>query len=140
MRNILLRSAGIGALAAMRTFAPPLWLARTGKISTKNFFRAAAVFETVFDKMPFVGNRTAPPQLLGRMLSGAACAAYVARDERKRSRRIASGAAGALAAGAATYGLFHFRKWVGGRLKVRDGFVGAVEDAASLGLGRFLAR
>jgi uncharacterized membrane protein len=138
--NPVLRSAAIGALAGMRTFAPPAWLDRRKNLRARRFWLLASAFETVFDKLPILGSRTSRPQLLGRVLSGVAIAVVQAeRDENARLRRVVSGATAAIAAVASTYVLHRLRRRVGSKLKVRDAWVGAAEDAVALGLGRALA-
>jgi uncharacterized membrane protein len=138
--SFFLRSTGIGVLAGMRTFAPSAWLVQPKSMRVRNFFLFAAAFETVFDKLPFVGNRTSPPQLVARVLSGAGNAIYVNRAEPRRIDLVRSGVIAALAAAVSTYTFFHLRKSVCKSLRVRDGFVGAAEDATSFALGRLLAR
>jgi len=138
--GLVLRSAGIGALAAMRTFAPPAWIVGPENTRAKRFFHFAAAFEKAFDKMPFVQARTTPPQLIGRVVSGAATAVYAERADPRRFARVAAGITAAIAAAAGTYAAYNLRKRVGARLGLPDALVGAVEDSASIGLGRLLTR
>ena len=134
----ILRSAGIGMLAAMRTFSPPAWVVPSGSGRAKKLWRFAAGFEMVFDKMPFVDARTTPPQLIGRVLSGAASAVYANRADRGRCSRVGVGITGALAALVGTYAAFNLRRQIGVRFGLPDALVGAVEDGVSVGLGKLL--
>src|SRR5215813_9594516 len=93
-----LRSAGIGLLAGMRTFAPFAWVVSPDTTRTKRLWQSAAALEKVFDKMPFVQARTTPPQLFARVLSGTAAAAYANRAAPRRLSRIGAGITGAVAA------------------------------------------
>src|SRR5262245_48150423 len=101
--GLILRSAGIGALAAMRTFAPPAWIVGPENTRAQRFFRFAAAFEKLFDKMPFVQARTTPPQLIARVVSGAVSAAYADRADQRRFARIGAGITAAAAAAVGTY-------------------------------------
>ena len=135
----LVRSAGIGMLAAMRTFAPAAWAVSPESTRTRQLWLFAAGFETVFDKMPFVQARTTPPQLIGRVLSGAAAAAFANREAPRRLDRIGAGITGAVAAVVWTYAAYNLRKRIGARFHVPDAVVGLAEDGMSIGLGRLLA-
>jgi uncharacterized membrane protein len=139
--NSTLRSVGIGWLAGMRTFAPLAWLARPNNAGVRNLLLFAAAFELVNDKRPSTADRTSPPQLIGRVVSGATTAYIDAeRAERGRDQRIADVVTAAVAAFISTYAMFRLRKWADERLELPDRVVGAAEDAASQGLGRALAR
>lgn len=148
-----LEAAGLGAIAGMRSMAAPALLSR--RLSERRWARpgsfperllssdtAAKVFtalgagEMIADKVPGMPNRTAPPGLLGRALSGALVGAAAATAQRERG---AVGAAiGASAAVAATFASFHLRQLMDRKLHLPDALVGAVEDAAVIGGGKKL--
>jgi uncharacterized membrane protein len=135
------RSAAIGVLAAMRTFSAPAWVVRPESAWARRLLFLAAGFEiVVFDKMPFVPSRTSAPQLIGRVVSGAACAAYASRHEQRRFARITAGVIGGVAAAVGAYAALGLRRRVGALSGLPDAWVGVVEDDASVALGRMLAQ
>lgn len=140
----VVRSAAIGVLAGLRTFSAPAWVVRSESVRAKRLKRLlflAAAFETVvFDKMPFVPSRTSAPQLVGRMVSGAACAVYASRNEQGRLGRIAAGVTGGVAAAMGAYAALGLRRRVGALFGLPDAWVGVVEDGVSIGLGSMLAQ
>lgn len=127
-------------LAGMRTFAPPAWVLRPESMWVRRLLPLAAAFEAlVIDKMPFVRMRTTPPQLAGRVISGAVCAIYANRLVQGRFNRITAGITGGVAAFIGTYVAFNLRRRAAERLGLPDRLAGAVEDVASVGLGKLLA-
>jgi|WetSurMetagenome_2_1015567.scaffolds.fasta_scaffold387800_2 uncharacterized membrane protein len=135
----IVRSAGIGALAAMRTFSAPACVARPESVWAKRFWLFAAAFEmVVFDKLPFVPARTTPSQLVGRVVSGAASAIYANRPGQGRVDRIAAGVTGGAVAAIGAYAAMSLRRGVGARLGLPDALIGVAEDGVSIGLGRLL--
>lgn len=100
--------------------------------------RVGTVIELVIDKLPGVGDRTAPFGVAIRAISGAACSATLAAaDGRNRWLGAVLGGAGAVAS---TYALFHVRRAVHRRTRVPDFVVGIAEDALVFGLGRLALR
>jgi uncharacterized membrane protein len=65
------------------------WLAYMGSLPAVALFTLLAVGELVADKLPNTPNRTSPPGLIGRILTGALCGACVA---------VAGGSAGLVGA------------------------------------------
>lgn len=88
---------------------------------------AAAVGELVADKTPWVGDRTAPAALAGRVVLGAACGALQAR--RARRRPIAGALLGAAAAASSAVLAFAVRRRASRALGVPSAALGVVEDA-----------
>lgn len=137
----VVRSAAIGVLAGLRTFSAPAWVVRSESVRAKRLLFLAAAFETVvFDKMPFVPSRTSAPQLVGRVVSGAASAVYASRHEQGRFGRIAAGVTGGMAAAMGAYAALGLRRRVGALFGLPDAWVGVMEDGVSIGLGRMLAQ
>ena len=114
----------LGVSAGVRSFTPlavTAWFAYLGKLPVKNtwaswiahpasvgLFTAAALGESVGDKLPNTPNRTAPLPLVGRLTLGGLVGAVVATALR---RPLASGIAlGALGAAAGTYGGYYLRR------------------------------
>jgi uncharacterized membrane protein len=148
--NSTLQALGLGAIAGMRAVAAPAILShfltndpagalyntrlrylQRPLVATGLKFLAGA--EVVGDKLPITGNRTAPQQLLPRILSGAIVGATVAgANEKPKLKGALLGMAGAIAA---SYGFFYLRKILGRDGGVPDMALGLVEDALAAGGG-----
>jgi uncharacterized membrane protein len=101
-----------------------------GRVSTALAF--AALGELVADKLPKMPNRTDPPALIVRGISGAfAGAALSGRD---RDARITGAILGGLAAVGASYGMYYLRGWLVKKTGVPDAMVAIGEDAIALTL------
>lgn len=92
-----------------------------------------AAGELVADKSPIIPNRTSPPVLLGRAISGAASGAAISLAER-HSGRIGALLGGASAVCAAVVGT-RLRVEVSQRPGVPSLLPGLVEDVLAVGLG-----
>lgn len=88
MATGLIKAFVIGAAAGMRCFLAPAVLMKErrdedcdGAICSlsRTSVTALAVAELIGDKTPYIGNRTDPGPLLGRVVSGAVCGAVVSR-------------------------------------------------------------
>lgn len=146
--GIYLMAAGFGTVAGMRSLVAPALvshklarhLGRTPRGTVERALSTPAASRTLkwlaagelfFDKLPRVPDRTAPPSLMGRAVSGAlagaACASY-------RERPSATSAlVGALGAVAAAHGMLRLRR-LGSRY-LSEPFPGLLEDALALGIG-----
>jgi len=94
--------------------------------------------ELVIDKLPGVGDRTAPIGVAARAISGAVSSATLAAaDGRSKWLGALLGGAGAIAS---TYALFHLRAALHRSTPVPDFVVGLAEDALVFGLGRLAIR
>jgi uncharacterized membrane protein len=150
---VLLKALGLGMVAGMRSMTAPAMLSRVmsktpdaipvdtpfGKLCSPEAATALTVMaagEMVVDKLPNTPNRTLPPSVAFRMLSGALVGSALMAS-RKQSR-AAGAVAGALGALAATYGMFHLRREVSRRVKLPDPAVGLMEDALAVGLKKTL--
>jgi uncharacterized membrane protein len=119
--------AVIGAVSGLRSFTGPAmvseaarrnilkldgtplsWLASSRSAKTSI---ALAVGELIADKLPFMPNRTDPPSLVTRFISGAICGAAVA-GRRSRNEKLLSALVGGTAAVAAAYAGLQYRKHV----------------------------
>jgi uncharacterized membrane protein len=139
--------AAIGAVCGLRSFTGPaivagaanhniLKLKRTplAWLASPGAGRAAAVFalgEIIADKLPFMPNRTDPPALVARFISGAICGMAIA-GRRKRSERIMSGIVGGTAAIAAAYAGNQYRRHV----KLPPVAAALLEDVVAVGTGK----
>jgi uncharacterized membrane protein len=116
-----------GLACSMRSTAGPALLAARGQISgtPRIAVLIAAGGELVADKLPFAGDRIAPPAVGARVASGA------------YTGRAVAGAPGALAAAvsaaAGSYATWRLRRWVGRRTGLPDPLVAVAEDAVALG-------
>ena len=146
----LLRALSLGAVAGMRSMAapailshfaeqyqnPPLQntpLERLGTPEASTLLKVAALGEMVADKLPFTPDRTLPPSVAFRALSGAAVgAACTAHEE---GLETAGAVAGAVAALAATFGMYRLRKSLGESTRLPNVALGLMEDALAIGIG-----
>jgi uncharacterized membrane protein len=92
----------------------------------------AALGELVADKLPKTPNRTDPPALIMRGVSGAFAGA--ALSGRKRNDRIKGAVLGGLAAIGVGYGMYYLRAWLGRKSGVPDAVLAIGEDAVALTL------
>jgi uncharacterized protein (UPF0548 family)/uncharacterized membrane protein len=145
-RDRLPLAATIAALAGARSLAPPAmlatWLRRRGERVPLASPRLAfglpllALAELAFDKLPFVPSRTSPPPLVGRIASGAICAATLA--ERTGRATVGPALLGAAAAAAGTFATAHGRRIASRRLGATRAAL--AEDALVIGLGALVLR
>jgi len=115
--------SGLGALALRR---------RLGGPRVRIAILVAAAGELVIDKLPGVPPRIEPPQLSGRMGSGAFAGYRVGGPP--------GAAAGAVVAVGGAFVTYHARKWLSERLPFPDAVVGAAEDALAFGCAALATR
>ena len=146
---------GFAALAGMRSMSAPALLSHfLSRHPTRNLrfsplrmlqkplvasaFKLAAAGEMVMDKLPTTPDRTAPPVLLGRLLSGALVGAtwYKAR----RGSSATGAVVGGLGAVLATFVSYGLRVGISRRAGLPVAAVGVGEDALVLGSGAALLR
>jgi uncharacterized membrane protein len=132
--NDLIRALGMGAVSGARSMLGPAMTATSAP--AKAIGSMAAAGEMAADKSTGIGARTDSLPLSGRIVSGAYAAAAVARPGR-RLQAAAVGAAGALAA---TFALYHARRFATERLRVSNAVAGLVEDVLAVSLGLYLTR
>jgi uncharacterized membrane protein len=145
-------AAGFGALAGMRTFSAPLALAQAvrggglslagtplsllGSANGAHAIAALALGEVIADKTPFIPNRTDPPSLLGRFVSGALAGASVARA--RKQGWIGPALAGGAAAVGLAFAAFELRRRAAERSSIPDPVWALAEDAIVIGSGMAL--
>ena len=142
----LLFSFLIGFFAGLRTLTPPAatawavhlgWLkpdrplSLIGSVPSVTMFTMLAVMELVADKLPTMPNRTSPPGLIARMLSGGLTGACVAvGGAQEIFPGVVLGACGGLAGCFAGY---RARTGIVKALGTRDIYVALLEDLTAVG-------
>ncbi|MGI4828617.1 MAG: DUF4126 family protein [Janthinobacterium lividum] len=138
----------LGVSTGLRSFTPlavVAWFARSGKLPVENTWAswiahpaavgvltAAALGESIADKLPNTPNRTAALPLIGRLALGGTVGAIVATAFR---RPIAGGIAmGVVGAAAGTYGGFYLRKGLTKGAGLADLPVAITGDSAAVAL------
>jgi uncharacterized membrane protein len=151
----ILRAAGIGAIAGLRSISAPAVVSRELVLSEStalegsplallatpaaaNVLQVLAAGEIVADKTPFVPDRTDLLPLLGRAGTGALAGASVAVAG--GSRALEGAFVGATAAVAATYAAYHLRRFLSRTLHIPDCLVAIAEDAVVVRGGIVIAR
>lgn len=145
---LFLRTFGLGVVAGMRSLTAPAllraWLSRQRHLAptplehlvTPTVMSVIATGELVADKLPFTPDRTCPPSVAFRALSGALVGgSFCAANRRSPVAGALLGAAGAVAA---TYAAFHIRRFLVKERGLPDMVVALAEDAATNALGRSL--
>lgn len=143
---LFLRTFGLGVVAGMRSLTAPAilrtWLSRQrhlaptplDHVATPTVMAVIATGELVADKLPFTPDRTCPPSVAFRALSGALVGgSFCAANRRSPVAGALVGAAGAVAA---TYGAFYLRRYLVKERGLPDVVVALAEDAAANALGR----
>jgi uncharacterized membrane protein len=142
----------IGVVAGLRAFTAPAvvsWAARLGWLNLQGtplaflgaavtpwIFTAAALFELVNDKLPWIGSRKSPAAFILRIVMGALCGAAIG----VRGHALAAGlVAGAVGAVAGTLGGYEFRARLS-RAAGKDLPIALLEDAIAIGLAIWVAR
>ena len=145
---LFLRAFGLGAVAGMRSLTAPAllrsWTARQrhlaptplDHVATPTVLAVMAAGELVADKLPFTPDRTSPPSVVFRALSGALVGGSFCMANRRSP--VAGALIGAVGAVAATYAAFHVRRWLVKERGLPDAVVALAEDAATNALGRSL--
>lgn len=138
---------GLGAIAGMRTCSGPVFtcasLSRAkdldslvldflGSTSVRRAVTIAAAGEMIADKLPGIPSRTAKALIAGRIISGAACGAAIARIDRRSA--VGGAVLGAIAAFGAAHLTFRIRRQLA--RCVPDPIVGLAEDVLVIATGR----
>ena len=117
----------LGMLTGIRAMAGLATLSSRHRIATKTLALAAAG-ETVADKTPWVGNRTEPAPLAGRVVIGAGIGAMIAAEY--NDNRLLGALLGAATALLATHLAFQVRK----RLPLSSTAGGLLEDGVVIAI------
>ena len=146
---------GFAALAGMRSMSAPAFLSHylsrqphsgltksplrfLQKPFTAKLLKVMAAGEMVMDKLPSTPDRTAPPVLLGRLLSGALVGA--AWYKSRHGSAVSGGVLGGLAAVAATFVSYALRTGISKQTDTPIALVGVGEDALVVSGGAALLR
>lgn len=109
----------------------PLHFMTSSKTATT--FAVLGGGELIADKLPQTGDRTAFPQVSGRLVSGALSGAALTEAD---GQSLAYGAVlGTLGAVVGTFAFFHLRHWLTHEKGLSDPWVAVAEDALALGAG-----
>ena len=144
---------GFATLAGMRSMSAPAFLSHylarqphaglagsplrfLQKPITASVLKLLAAGEMVADKLPSTPDRTAPPVLLGRLLSGALVGAAWYRS--RHGSALGGGVLGGLVAVAATFVSYALRTGISEKSGVPVALVGVGEDALVLAGGAAL--
>ncbi len=144
---------GFATLAGMRSMSAPAFLSHyllrqpssnlgrsplrlLHKPGTARLLKVLAAGEMLGDKLPNAPDRTAPPVLLGRLLSGALVGA--AWYKSRHGSALGGGLLGGVAAVAATFVSYALRTGISRRADLPIGLVGVGEDAVVLAAGTAL--
>ncbi len=151
--KLIWKALGLGAVAGMRSMTAPALLSKTlsktpnvipvdtpfGKLCSPEAAKVLSVMalgEMVVDKLPTTPDRTLPPSVAFRMLSGALVGSALLAS--RKESRAAGAVAGALGALVTTYGMFHLRRTLSRKANLPDLVAGLAEDALAVGLERSL--
>ena len=135
---------GFATLAGMRSMSAPAFLSHylsrqphgglagsplrfLQKPATATVLKVLAAGEMVADKLPSTPDRTAPPVLMGRLLSGALVGA--AWYKSRHGSALGGGVLGGLVAVAATFVSYALRTGISKQTEVPIALVGVGEDA-----------
>jgi uncharacterized membrane protein len=142
----LLLAFFIGFVAGLRSLTPPAavawaahlgwlplqgWLALLATLPAAVLFTIAALAELIADKSPGIPDRTSPPGLLARILTGGGTGVCLAAaGGLNLFIGLAAGAVGGIAGAFAGY---HARKQLARALKVPDHTIALLEDLVAIG-------
>jgi uncharacterized membrane protein len=131
--DAIARSVAVGAITGIRSTAGPAVLAwqRGGPSAAAGVLMALG--EMLTDKMPFVGDRTEPLPLTGRLVFAACAGGYVARQGRS------SVLGGALLGAGSALITAHLATRARKDLQVPTVAGGLIEDALVMGLSALVA-
>lgn len=133
MRTVMAPAVFALALSRRPELVPPVSPAQWfTPLPLANLLGLAALGELVTDKLPRTPNRTAFGPFIARLVSGAVTGAAVVQVGRINLWfGVVCGAIGALVG---TFGMFHVRRFVGRVTRIRDPFIGAMEDIIAIAL------
>ncbi len=140
-------AAAIGAVSGLRSLTGPAiiseaanrkrldlrkgpfaWLGSDNASRTANLL---AVGELIADKLPFTPDRTKPPSLIFRAISGAVCGYSICGRRSSAQQKCHAAVVGAGAALASAWVGVEYRK----RVKLPPLLAAAIEDAVAVGAG-----
>ncbi len=143
---------GIGIVAGLRAMTAPAaiswgaylgWLnlhgsplSFMGSVVAVAIFSLAAIGEYVNDKLPKTPARTAPPQLIARILMGGLSGACLCASAGQSL--IVGALLGGIGSLIGTFGGYQARTRLTRSLKVKDIFIAILEDLVAIGFAYFL--
>jgi uncharacterized membrane protein len=149
---IYILALGIGIAAGLRSMTAPAvvsWtahfrllhlerspLAFMGSLITVILFSICAVGEYIADKLPKTPNRTAPPGLIARIVTGGLSGGciYAANEKPMLVGMILGGIGGVIGA----FSGYETRKWLVKAVKVKDIFIAIPEDLIAIFLAYYV--
>ena len=141
----------IGLFAGLRSLTPPAavawsvylgWLKLSRPLSLIGSLPAViilsllAISEIIYDKLPNTSNRTAPPGLIGRIVTGGLTGACVSVGG-GRSGLVGAGL-GVLGGIVGCFGGYHARAWLVRSLRQPDFNIALLEDLVAIGASLFI--
>src|SRR5690242_10689285 len=151
MQITLLFAFLIGLFAGLRSLTPPAagawavhldWLRLTRPLSLVGSLPAViilsvlAITEIIFDKLPNTPSRTAPPGLIGRIVTGGFTGACVSVGGGKSA--LAGAGMGVIGGIVGCFGGYHARAWLVKALRQPDFNVAMIEDLIAIGGSLFI--
>src|ERR1044072_2004372 len=136
----------IGLFAGLRSLTPPAavawavhlgWLrlarplALIGSLPAVIILSLLAVTEIILDKLPNTPNRTAPPGLIGRIVTGGLTGACVSLGGGKSA--LVGAGLGVLGGIVGCFGGYHARAWLVKSLRQPDFNIALIEDLVAIG-------
>ena len=141
----------IGLFAGLRSLTPPAmvgwavylgWLKLTrplsliGSLPAVIILSVLAITEIIFDKLPNTPSRTAPPGLIGRIVTGGFTGACVSVGGGKSA--LAGAGMGVIGGIVGCFGGYHARAWLVKALRQPDFNVAMIEDLIAIGGSLFI--
>ena len=151
MRTILLFAFLIGLLAGLRSLTPPAmvawavhlgWLTLTRPLSLIGSLPAViilsllALTEIILDKLPNTPNRTAPPGLIGRIVTGALTGACVSIGGGQKA--LVGAGLGLIGGVVGCFGGYQVRARLVKSLRQPDFYIALFEDLVAIGGSLFI--
>lgn len=148
-----LKPFGMGVVAGMRSMMAPAVLSHklshtmpasephsaleyAANPTTATVLKVLAVGELIGDKLPNTPNRTDPPGLGFRMLSGGTCGALL--NEAEGQSAVTGAVAGGVGAVVGSFLFMRLRLWLDNELGLPDPLVALAEDALTITAGWLL--
>ena len=141
----------IGLFAGLRSLTPPAavaWAVHLGWLTLRRplslvgslpaviILSVLAITEIIFDKLPNTPSRTAPPGLIGRIVTGGFTGACVSVGGGKSA--LAGAGMGVIGGIVGCFGGYHARAWLVKALRQPDFNVAMIEDLIAIGGSLFI--
>ena len=141
----------IGLFAGLRSLTPPAavaWAVHLGWLTLRRplslvgslpaviILSVLAITEIIFDKLPNTPSRTAPPGLIGRIVTGGFTGACVSVGGGKSA--LAGAGLGVIGGIVGCFGGYHARAWLVKALRQPDFNVAMIEDLIAIGGSLFI--